>query len=200
MQTRFATGVWSKLHLWRLTQWRRIVMLDADTVVLSNLDHLLTTSRLPLSAAQPFTVALVATNGVEWRHGVVGSGFIVLTPSTAVYDAMVAELVTHSRYDVCETDFFNVFFEHTKVVLPHSYLCIAEGLDYFYAPGALLNGVCHVVDFQSCGKGWKPWHSGNPPTRSEDICRFPASASYNAAVAVWRRVFDVVRGGNEGLG
>ena len=34
------TGQWLKLHLWRLTQYRRVVYLDADTFVRHNMDEL----------------------------------------------------------------------------------------------------------------------------------------------------------------
>jgi hypothetical protein len=41
-------------------------------------------------------------------------------------------------------------------VLPHSYLCIAEGLDYFYAKSPDWEAVCNLLDFQSCGSlSWK---------------------------------------------
>jgi hypothetical protein len=58
-----------KLHCWNLTQFDRVVYVDADSIALRNVEHLFRELRLG-----PDMIAQVAANGMETQDGVVSSG------------------------------------------------------------------------------------------------------------------------------
>lgn len=235
---RLGSELWMKLRLWQLTKYRCLAFLDADSLVLTNIDHLLLLCNpnalaalrvFPASSSGDgdggsggdgssggnsscgsgvgtplleavltpekwlnFTFAGVSTIPSEYRNAHTISGMFVARPSLVVWQEMVQQLHETNTYAYGESAFLDKFFELHKVVLPHTLMCLAEGMDWFYADHGR---SCEVVDFQSCGrKRWKPWHDEPPPTDTASICRFPATQGYMAAASAWRRTRSRVPG------
>eukprot|EP00439_Symbiodinium_sp_Y106_P029899 s1511_g3.t1 len=80
---RHLAAAWRRLHLWRLTSYRRIVYLDTDTLVTGSLWHLF---------QLPGSVHLAASGfGLDHqllRHQRMNTGVMVLTPSQEVFRTM----------------------------------------------------------------------------------------------------------------
>lgn len=93
---RFAT-VFTKLRVWELTEFERAVLLDADTLVLQNVDDLFTR---PAFAAGPDFFLPDRFN----------SGVMVLEPSHATFERMTEALHVADTYDGGDQGFLNEFF------------------------------------------------------------------------------------------
>lgn len=146
---RFAE-VWSKLAVWRLTEYQRVAFLDADMLVINNMDEVFS---LPLAAD---TIAAchacrcnpqrIASYPESWRpencyyswcddpemHGhppasldnYLNGGFLVLTPDEAMYQQMMqrlAEKADISAYVFAEQDFLNEVFRDRWQPLHYGY-------------------------------------------------------------------------------
>lgn len=146
---RFA-DVWSKLAVWTLTEYQRVVFLDADMLVIQNMDEVFT---LPLKAG--FIAAChacrcnpshIASYPESWQpencfyswcedmqmtahppatlDNYLNGGFLVLKPDQAIYDQMMAQLAALadiSDYVFAEQDFLNAFFHERWVPLHYGY-------------------------------------------------------------------------------
>jgi alpha-N-acetylglucosamine transferase len=92
---RFET-VFTKLCAWQLSDYERVVLLDADTLVLQNVDDLF--DRPGFAAAPDF-----------FMPDRFNSGVMVLEPSQDVFDRMLAALKQHGSYDGGDQGFLNEF-------------------------------------------------------------------------------------------
>lgn len=141
--------VWTKLAAWTLTAFERVVFLDADMLVIQNMDELFD---LPLAAGSlaachacrcnPNKIASYPADWVpencfySWCHGVdhveqpdkvdnyLNGGFLLLTPDRTVFDAMLAQLAALddlSMYLFAEQDFLNQFWRDRWQPLPYIY-------------------------------------------------------------------------------
>lgn len=90
-------SVFAKLRAWELTEFDKMVWLDADTVVLHNVDELFT--RPEISAAPDFLVPDQFNSGV-----------MVLEPSHATFARMMDALAATQSYDGGDQGFLNDFF------------------------------------------------------------------------------------------
>lgn len=84
----------TKLHAWKLTEYNKCVFLDADTLVLQNVDDLF--DRPELSAAPD----------IGWPD-CFNSGVFVFIPSQETYTALVSHALDHGSFDG-EILFFNL--------------------------------------------------------------------------------------------
>ncbi len=145
---RFAQ-VWTKLRAWQLTDYERVVVLDADMLVTQNMDELFS---LELPAGQiaachacrcnPNQIAsypaswtpqncfythcrgLEHTSEPDVVDNYLNGGFLVLDPDDAVFDAMVqrlAQVDDLSSYPFAEQDFLNEFYDGRWLPLPYVY-------------------------------------------------------------------------------
>jgi alpha-N-acetylglucosamine transferase len=87
-----------KLRAWQLTEFDKVVLLDADTLVVRNIDDLF--ERPPLAAAPDFLMPDRFNSGV-----------MVLRPSQTTFAAMVAALDRTQSYDGGDQGFLNGFFD-----------------------------------------------------------------------------------------
>lgn len=154
LESRYANArfadVWSKLAVWTLTEYQRVAFLDADMLVLQNMDHLF---ELPLAAG---TIAAchacrcnpnhIESYPVSWRpencyyswctdaqmhanpptslDNYLNGGFLLLTPDNALYQQMVAKLAEKadiSGYVFAEQDFLNEVFRDRWLPLHYGY-------------------------------------------------------------------------------
>jgi glycogenin glucosyltransferase len=97
MLPRFGAA-YTKLRAWQLTDFDKVVLLDADTIVMQNVDELF--DRPELAAAPDF-----------FLPDRFNSGVMVLDPSEATFDRMVNALGQQPSYDGGDQGFLNLFFE-----------------------------------------------------------------------------------------
>ncbi|WP_158784388.1 glycosyltransferase family 8 protein [Pantoea sp. BAV 3049] len=177
--------VWTKLAVWRLTEFERIVFLDADMLVTKNMDELF---KLPLAEGQIAACHAcrcnpnkIASYPKSWRpencfysycQGVhhteqldevdnyLNGGFLVLKPDEAVFDDMLhqlAELNDLSRYLFAEQDFLNDYFHQHWQPLPYIYNAL-KTLPFQHAAMwdmAEVKNIHYIID--------KPWEKKLDP-------------------------------------
>lgn len=146
---RFAE-VWSKLAVWTLEEYQRVAFLDADMLVVQNMDEVF---ELPLQAG--FIAAChacrcnpnrIASYPESWQpencyyswcedpqmtahppatlDNYLNGGFLLLTPDKDMYDTMVTQLAAMadiSDYVFAEQDFLNDVFRDRWVPLHYGY-------------------------------------------------------------------------------
>ena len=86
------------MHLFNLTQFERIVYLDADALVLVNVDDLF--ERNVSFAAAPDVFPPDRFN----------AGVMIVQPDDTVYNRMLESVATLPSYDTGDTGFLNAFF------------------------------------------------------------------------------------------
>lgn len=144
---RFAE-VWTKLAAWRLTEFERVVFLDADMLVTQNMDELFT---LPLADGEiaachacrcnpnqiasypaswtPENCFYTHCRGLEHTRSegaddYLNGGILVLRPDFGVFSELMAELAAVddlARYPFAEQDFLNEHFQGRWQPLPYVY-------------------------------------------------------------------------------
>lgn len=90
-------NVFAKLRAWQLTDFDKVVLLDADTLVLQNVDDLF--DRPPFAAAPDFLLPDRFNSGV-----------MVLAPSAETFAKMVEALGGAETYDGGDQGFLNTFY------------------------------------------------------------------------------------------
>ncbi|GJN89831.1 hypothetical protein Rhopal_002820-T1 [Rhodotorula paludigena] len=160
----------TKLHLFRLTQFRKVVFLDADTLVLRPLSHLFNT---------PARFAAAPDQG--WPDAF-NSGVFVAEPSLETFGALVDMMRERGSWDGGDQGLLNDYFDDwhrlsfTYNVTPSAF--------YTYAPAYRRHGqgvsVLHFIGAD------KPWNRG---TR---VAYDPNSAArdYLGLVNQWYDVFE----------
>ena len=92
---------WVKMNAWNLTEFDSLILLDADTVVLGDLQHIFD---LPTDFAWTY---LNAPNGYAWNIG----GFIMLRPCVSVFSHML-HIVEHENQNDSATSLPSSPFLH----------------------------------------------------------------------------------------
>ncbi|XP_014662913.1 PREDICTED: glycogenin-1-like isoform X2 [Priapulus caudatus] len=148
MMTRPELGVTlTKLHVWTLVQYSKCVFMDADTLVLANIDDLF--EREQLSAAVD----------IGWPD-CFNSGVFVMQPSLATFHDLVAHAIEKGSFDGGDQGLLNTFFgdwgtADIKKHLPFIYNMTASST-YTYLPAYKQFGKgVKVVHFLGSRK---PWH------------------------------------------
>jgi len=136
----------SKLHCWRLTQYDKCVFLDADTLVLQNVDELF--DRAEFSAAPD----------AGWPD-CFNSGVFVYTPSMDTYQALLSFATEQGSFDGGDQGLLNMYFsdwssQDIAKRLPFTYNVVSQTF-YSYLPAFRFYGkdvkICHFIGAQ------KPW-------------------------------------------
>ncbi|KNE55558.1 hypothetical protein AMAG_17793 [Allomyces macrogynus ATCC 38327] len=137
----------TKLRAWTLTQFEKLVFLDADTLVVQNLDDLM--DRPELSAAPD----------AGWPD-MFNSGVFTLVPSIDTYRALRAHLREHGSLDGGDQGLLNAFFGAAWRVDPARRLPFTDNMtptaNYMYLP-ALRAFASSVRVLHFIGR-IKPWH------------------------------------------
>lgn len=137
----------TKLHCWRLVQFKKCVFMDADTLVLQNCDELF--SREELSAVPD----------VGWPD-CFNSGVFVFVPSESTYNSLVKFAGEHGSFDGGDQGLLNLYFHDwaTKDINRHlSFIYnMNSNVSYTYLPAYRQFGKdVKVVHFLG---PVKPWH------------------------------------------
>jgi len=177
----------TKLQLWSLTQFHRVLYLDADTLVLSNLDHVFDL---------PESVTFAASPEIGFPD-CFNSGVMLLQPDAATYAELTAFATRVDSFDGGDQGLLNVFFgdgtkNHPSTVLMRqkqqhggksagedgnagernwfrlsfTYNMEMHSVYRFYIPAALRYKDQHKV-LHFIGKD-KPWHYENGRVNTPD--------------------------------
>ncbi len=90
-------NTFTKLRAWEVTEFDKLVLLDADTIVLQNIDDLF--SRPNMSAAPDFLLPDRFNSGV-----------MVIEPSRETFGRMLEALFSSGSYDGGDQGFLNTFY------------------------------------------------------------------------------------------
>ena len=94
--------VLTKLLVWSMTEYRKIVFIDSDAMVVRNVDHLFRCGNFCAS----------------FRHSdLFNTGIIVLDPSQEVFEDMKSKLREYESYDGGDQGFLNSYFPELKYSL-----------------------------------------------------------------------------------
>ena len=214
-------GQWNKLNLWRMTEFSQIVYLDADVILTSNVDELLSPYLFADSSATFAAVGsyfagavfvvkpdvdvfeemmmTIEREGGKYLYGEVS--FFYMLNRQKVISKKTAWL---TYLIIMQQDFLNHFFRgggsgYSRETLKQDvYHCLAEDFGHF---DRLSNptSTCKIVEFASCdrggkngGKGWKPWDPEDK-LREEGalICRRQPTDMFWELVSFWRNMLQL---------
>ncbi|GAA5880750.1 hypothetical protein JCM16303_004337 [Sporobolomyces ruberrimus] len=160
----------TKLHAFRLSQYEKIIFLDADTLVLRPLAHL-------FNSPHPFSAA----PDQGWPDAF-NSGVMVLEPKQETFDGLIEMMNQKGTWDGGDQGLLNDFFPNwnrlsfTYNVTPSAY--------YTYAPAYKRHGQdVNVLHFIGANK---PWKRGTRGTYDPEA----ASKDYYGLVGQWFDVFE----------
>ncbi|XP_051764436.1 glycogenin-2 isoform X2 [Ctenopharyngodon idella] len=163
----------TKLHCWTLTQFSKCVFLDADTLVLCNVDELFEYEELS-AAPDP-----------GWPD-CFNSGVFVFRPSLNTHTQILEHAAQHGSFDGGDQGVLNTFFSDWAVKdirkhLPFVYNLTASAI-YTYLPAYQQYGHhAKIVHFLG---GIKPWHqSYNPQSASESY--FNGCKNFEQFIHLW---------------
>lgn len=142
---------YSKLAIFGLTDWDRLVYLDADAIVLQNIDELFAIDQF---AAAPDL-------GIELHYERFNSGVFCCQPSRELFDSMLARLSHHASYDGGDQGFLNQFFPRPRLLDP-SYNVLKRL--YTHHPNLFRWDDVKVLHFT----GKKPWETITAPRGAEE--------------------------------
>eukprot|EP00177_Eucheuma_denticulatum_P001485 GFKZ01002668.1.p1 GENE.GFKZ01002668.1~~GFKZ01002668.1.p1 ORF type:complete len:553 (-),score=62.22 GFKZ01002668.1:2319-3977(-) len=138
-----------KLQLWGLSKWRKIIFLDADTIVRRNI--------IELFDAPGFS-AVKDPVGMNYNTGV-----IVIEPSRVVYSLIVKNYMHAGSYNVGDQGALNALVEYNAWnALPMRY-------NTFHTASEAAFSVAKVVHYSGDAKPWNFWKAkgkGRIPTRA----------------------------------
>nr|XP_014337307.1 PREDICTED: glycogenin-2 [Bos mutus] len=146
----------TKLHCWTLTRYSKCVFLDADTLVLSNIDELF--DRREFSAAPD----------PGWPD-CFNSGVFVFQPSLETHSLLLQHATDHGSFDGADQGLLNSFFSNWSTAdiqkhLPFIYN-LSSNTTYTYSPAFKQFGSsAKVVHFLGSSKPWN--YKYNPQTGS----------------------------------
>ena len=135
----------SKLHVWELVQFKKCVFLDADTLVLRNIDELFACPEL---SAAPDT---------GWPD-CFNSGVFVFTPSLETYHSLIQLATETGSFDGADQGLLNTYWHNwarqPERRLPFTYN-VAINMSYFYNAAMLrYKHDIRVLHFLGLTKPW----------------------------------------------
>ncbi|XP_043095846.1 glycogenin-2 isoform X2 [Puntigrus tetrazona] len=164
----------TKLHCWTLTQYTKCVFLDADTLVLCNVDELFEYEELS-AAPDP-----------GWPD-CFNSGVFVFRPSLDTHTQILEHAAQHGSFDGGDQGVLNTFFSDWAVKdirkhLPFVYNLTA-GVVYTYLPAFQQYGHhAKIVHFLG---GTKPWHLPYDPQASSEASLRDPSNNFQQFMNLW---------------
>ncbi|XP_060563338.1 uncharacterized protein LOC132722792 [Ruditapes philippinarum] len=172
----------TKLHCWRLTQFDKAVFLDADTLVLQNVDELF--DREELSAAPD----------AGWPD-CFNSGVFVFKPSLETYESLLQFATSQGSFDGGDQGLLNMYFnkwstEDISKHLPFIYNVVSQAF-YSYLPAfTQFKERVKIVHFIGAVK---PWHH-TFDTNTRTVTPLPGTGHSQEFLQVWWNIFmDLVQ-------
>lgn len=175
----------TKLRIFEIIEYKKIVYIDSDMLVCSNIESLF---------ESPHMSAVIAgglANGNDcWNR--LNSGLMVIEPNLALFKKLISKVTDLDSDDKGDQGFIHSFFEnwplkqelhlHHKYNIPITYLdeyCEYYDFDFFYNYGEdkFLAKNISILHF------WgpvKPWHISNIEYRNESGLNL-----YNQAINLW---------------
>ncbi|KAJ2880225.1 glycogenin glucosyltransferase [Coemansia aciculifera] len=201
----------TKIGIWALTEYERVAFLDADTLVLDQIDSLLCLD--PSAELLPGDVAVgrdYRPNGGMINEGLLAaapdlgwpdcfnSGVFVAKPSTTTHTRLLALLASKGSFDGGDQGLLNAYFDdwsradHTRR-LPFAYNTTSTSF-YTYAPAfAHFADSIKVVHFIGAQKPWK-WrraHDGSLLLGATAATPYDSNASpFAVFIEKWWSVHD----------
>ncbi len=160
------TSTFTKIALWRQTQFKHVVYIDADVVALRAPDELFTSP--PTFAAAP---------DIGWPD-CFNSGVLSLKPNMGDYYALLALAQRGISFDGADQGLLNMHFRNWER-LGFAYNCTPSG-NYQYVP-AYRHFQSSISMVHYIGQA-KPWMAGREQAR--------ASGVYEELLGRWWAVFD----------
>ncbi|KAI8094768.1 nucleotide-diphospho-sugar transferase [Thamnidium elegans] len=131
---------YSKLSLWNLTQYEKVVFLDADTMVINSIDELF---------EYPQFSAVVDIGGV------VNTGVFVAEPNTDTYHAIMRTYETAPSYNRGDQGFLNYYFNQSVNLLPGNYNLMVKFTHFSSLAASFISkNTVKVLHFTSETKPW----------------------------------------------
>ena len=184
---------WTKLRLWQLERFHKVLYLDADVLVLQNLDEVFRT---------PLDSFLGTPDWGRWtRPGStkLNGGVFLFEPSAARLAAMASFAGRAQKYrsEEAEQGLLNAFFGAKSCCLPHVYN--AQKTLAVHYPALFNVSVIKVLHFTG-EKPWREWgtSAGRPKRRAlvspaQRLARAAADSwdgdDYTAIHARWHRAY-----------
>jgi glycogenin glucosyltransferase len=188
--TRPELGItFTKIHVWRLTQYSKCVFLDADTLVFENVDELF--DREELSAAPD----------IGWPD-CFNSGVFVFEPSMETFSNLLEMARQTGSFDGGDQGLLNLYWadwatKDIKYHLPFTYNMVPNAA-YGYAPAFLRFGRnAKIVHFIGAVK---PWHHQFVPGVESVVLAPGTYSSQSAAYDFIRRWWQVFNSTQQGEG
>lgn len=133
---------WFRLNAWNLTEYTSLILIDVDTVVLSDLTHILD---LPTDFAWSYLNAPF----YNWNK----AGFIMIRPCKAVFDHMLhildADESKRFPHRLAEQSFLHWYFGYTGIRLPMEYNANSNQLSSIgRTAGGVKPIVLHFADYK----------------------------------------------------
>ena len=173
----------SKLHVWKLTEFKKVVFLDADTMPLCNIDDLFLYNELS------------ACPDAGWPD-CFNTGLFVLTPSIATYESIIKMAAEEGTFDGGDQGLLNSYFNswaHTDISkhIPFVYN-VNPNASYTYLP-AYRKFSQDVKNIHFLGAA-KPWHY-----QAQDGVIIGANVAQHLRqfLEQWHSVLARVQGGSE---
>jgi len=144
---------WTKLRLWTMEQYSKIVFLDGDMFVLENIDHL-------FDIPTPFAIPV----DTDRQHlskcspmGMNQAGLFVMTPCKSIFENMIFQIENNQSLQFQNSDaeqgFFNYYFQFVRFLLPLDYNFLAHR--HWNSHLRTHAKVLHYTTY-------KPFHEGGP--------------------------------------
>lgn len=162
-------SAFTKINLWKLTQFRKIVYVDADVVAYRAVDELFEIDA-PFSAAPD----------IGWPD-LFNTGVMVLTPNVNEYQAMLSLAEQGISFDGADQGLINQHFKDRSNRLSFTYN-VTPSAHYQYVPAYLhFQSSINMVHFIGSDK---PWFQGRQQSTST------GSSPFDQMVGKWWAVYD----------
>ncbi|KAH8997338.1 hypothetical protein EDB92DRAFT_1933362 [Lactarius akahatsu] len=174
------TTVLTKLHVFRLTQYSKIIFLDADILPIRTLSHLFT---LPHDFS--------AVPDVGWPD-IFNSGFMVLSPGEDKFNELMTLSKTKGSWDGADQGLLNEWRGSNWNRLSFTYNTTPTAV-YTYAPAyERFGSQISAIHFIGASKPWSsiPWRAPGSVT-AQSVASQPLQVyDYGSLVDRWYAVYD----------
>jgi glycogenin len=158
----------TKITIWRQTQFRKVLYLDADIVVLQNLDHLFDLDE-----------TFAAAPDAGWPDAF-NSGFMLVAPDMGEFHALYALAQSGDSFDGADQGLLNQYYEHKPWHrLSFLYNCTPNA-EYQWEP-AYRYHKSNIKAAHFIGKN-KPWFVGRQASGDRGV--------YGELVGKWWSTYD----------